>query len=58
MGEVFWRCPFEVLSVFLVILAVEDFLRSETREDLGAGVEIFLAVCLNWMGELVRELGG
>jgi MFS family permease len=51
------RQPFEVLSVFLVILAVEDFLRSEAREDLGGGVEIFLAVCLKRIGELLRELG-
>ena len=51
------RQPFEVLSVFLVILAVEDFLRSEGRQDLGAGVEVFLSVCLKRMSELVRELG-
>ena len=51
------RPPFEVLSVFLVILAVEDFLRGEVRHELGAGSEVFLAVCLQRMGALVRNLG-
>ena len=48
--------PFEVLSVFLVILAVEDFLRNDSRADLGAGGEVFLAVCLKRVGELVYHL--
>ncbi len=50
------RPPYEVLSVYLVILALETFLTSRGRSDLTAAREIFVIVCLGRMGRLVREL--
>ena len=50
------RPPYEVLSVYLVILALETFLASRGRSDLTAAREIFVIVCLGRMGRLVREL--
>ena len=49
--------PYEVLSIFLVVLAVEDFLDIQTIPHLSGAREIFLAVCLNRMSVLVRRLG-
>ena len=50
------RPPYEVLSVYLVILAIEDFLGGGGHEGLGAGEEIFLAVALQQLAAPVREL--
>ncbi len=50
------RPPYEVLSVYLVIFALETFLASRGRSDLTAAREIFVIVCLGRMGRLVREL--
>ncbi len=48
--------PYEVLSIFLVVLAVEDFLDVQTNPHLSGAREIFLSVCLNRMSVLVRRL--
>lgn len=50
------RPPYEVLSVYLVILAIEDFFAGEGHEGLGAGEEIFLAVALERLAAPVRQL--
>ena len=41
------QTPHDVLSVFVVILAIDDFLSAEATPDLGVAVEVFLAVCLH-----------
>ena len=46
---------FQVLSVFLVIVALEDFLKCESRGEFGSAREIFLVVCLSRIGALLRE---
>ena len=51
------RRPYEVLSVYLVILALESFLSSEARLDMPEAREIFIVVCMSRIGTLVRELG-
>ena len=50
------RQPYEVLSIYLVILAIEDFLSGDGHEGLGAGEEIFLAVTLQSLAAPVRKL--
>lgn len=50
------RRPYEVLSVYLVILALESFLASDARLDLPEAREIFIVVCLSRIGTLVGEL--
>ncbi|MFH1568998.1 MAG: MFS transporter [Gemmatimonadota bacterium] len=50
------RQPYEVLSVYLVILAIDDFLGGGGRDGLGAGEEIFLAVALQQITSLIRKL--
>ena len=46
----------QVLSVYLVILAINAFLASEAREDLPVAQEVFLAVCLNRMAKQVKDI--
>ena len=50
------RRPFEVLSIYLVILAINSFLASEGRHGLGAASEIFLAVAIEQISVLVKRL--
>ena len=50
------RRPYEVLSIYLVILALEDFLDSEARLDLEAAREIFVAIALQRLSQLVGGL--
>ena len=50
------RPPYEVLSFYLVILALETFLASRGRSDLTAAREVFVVVCLGRIGGLVRNL--
>ena len=50
------NAPVPVLSIFLVIVALEDFLKCESRGDIGSAREIFYAVCLSRIGGLLREL--
>jgi len=50
------RRPYEVLSIYLVILALEDFLASQARLDLDAAREIFVAVALQRLSQLVGGL--
>ena len=49
--------PVRVLSVYLLILAIADFVPSTEREDLGVAQDIFTTVCLHRLADLVRELG-
>ena len=48
--------PYEVLSIFVTILAIEDFLEGAYASEPDATREIFLAVCLHRLGSLVRQL--
>lgn len=50
------RRPYEVLSIYLVILALETFLTCEARRELAEAREIFVVVCLSRIGALVRDL--
>lgn len=50
------RRPYEVLSIYLVILALESFLQCQARLDLPEAREIFVAVCISRIGTLVAEL--
>ena len=50
------RRPYEVLSIYLVILALETFLGCRARMDLPEAREIFVAVCISRIGRLVAEL--
>jgi len=50
------RPPFEVLSIYLVILALESFMQCQARMDLPEAREIFVAVCMSRIGILVAEL--
>lgn len=50
------RPPYEVLSIYLVILALESFLLCEARLDLPEAREIFVTVCISRIGVLVAEL--
>ena len=49
------RPPYQVLSVYLVILALETFLTSRARYDLRAAREI-VVVCLGRIGGILRSL--
>jgi HEAT repeat protein len=48
--------PYEVLSIFLVILAIDDFLKLETSPQLHSAKEVFIAVCLSRISALVGRL--
>ena len=48
--------PYEVLSVFIVILAINTFLQTLQEEDLAVPQEIFLAVCLSRLAERVKKI--
>ncbi len=48
--------PYQVLSIFVIILAIGDFLKATSGAEPDATWEIFLAVCLHRMGSLVRQL--
>lgn len=50
------RPAYEVLEVFIVILALNDFLQSPVRDDLPEAQEIFLCVCLQRLSRTVGEL--
>jgi len=50
------RRPYEVLSIYVVILALETFLQCRARMDLLEAREIFVTVCISRIGVLVSEL--
>ncbi|MEW6754022.1 MAG: MFS transporter [Candidatus Latescibacterota bacterium] len=52
------RPAYEVLSVFIVILAINTFLLNPAREEMPVAQEIFLAVCLTRLADLVRQIEG
>jgi hypothetical protein len=45
-----------VLSIYLVILAINNYLRFEARRELDEAGDIFLSVCLRRLGALVENL--
>jgi hypothetical protein len=45
-----------VLSIYLVILALESFLQCQARMDLPEAREIFVTVCISRIGVLVAKL--
>ncbi len=47
---------FEVLSVFVIIVALNDFIAQSERIDSPAAEEIFLAVCLSHLGKRVASI--
>ena len=49
--------PVKVLSVYLAILAIGDFVPSTKSDDLGIAQDIFTVVCLHRLSGLVREMG-
>ncbi|MSR81838.1 MAG: MFS transporter [Candidatus Latescibacteria bacterium] len=48
---------YEILPVYLVLLAINFFLESQARADLPEAQEIFLTVCLERMANLIKEIG-
>ncbi|MCC7264740.1 MAG: hypothetical protein IT369_19665, partial [Candidatus Latescibacteria bacterium] len=48
---------YELLPVYLVLLAINYFLESQARADLPEAQEIFLTVCLERMANLIKEIG-
>lgn len=48
--------PYEVLSIFLVILAIDNFLKLQTSPQLHSAKEAFIAVCLSRISALVGRL--
>ncbi len=50
------RPAYDVLSVFVVILAINSFLASSVRAEMPVAQEIFLAVCLNRLAGAVQKL--
>ena len=46
--------PRDALPVSLVVFAIDDFLSVEETPDLGAAVEVFLAVCIHRLGVAVQ----
>ena len=48
--------PYEVLSIFLVILAINDFLQLDTSPKLRSAREVFISVCLSRISALVGRL--
>lgn len=48
---------YELLPVYLVLLAINFFLESPARADLPEAQEIFLTVCLERMANLIKEIG-
>ena len=50
------RRPYEVLSIYVVILALETFLQCQARLDLPEAREIFVTVCISRIGVLVAKL--
>ena len=48
--------PYEVLSIFIVILAINTFLQNPIGEDMRVARDIFLTVCLYRLAEMIKEL--
>ncbi len=48
---------YEVLPVYLVILAINFFLESPAHAEMPEAQEIFLTVCLERMASLIKEVG-
>ncbi len=48
--------PYEVLNVFIVILAINTFMDSPVRHEMTVAEEIFIAVCLLRLAEAVRKV--
>ena len=47
---------YEILSLFVVIVALNNFLDSRATDDLPEASEIFLTVCVNRLAVLIRSL--
>ena len=47
---------FEVLSVFITIVALNDFISQSEESDSPIAEEIFLAVCLSHLGKRVSSI--
>ena len=47
---------FEILSIYVLIVAVSNYLASEARVDLEEARDIFLTVCVNRLALLVRAM--
>ena len=47
---------YEVLSIYVILVAIANFYKSPGGEDLPVAQEIFLAVCLARMAALVRQI--
>ena len=47
---------YEVLSIYVVLVAIDNFNNSPAGEALPVAQEIFLSVCLARMPALVREI--
>ncbi len=48
--------PYEVLSIYVIIVAINDYLQSPVRQELGDARDIFPIVCVNRLAVLVRAL--
>lgn len=49
--------PYEVLPVYLVLLAINLFLENPAHGEMPEAQEIFLTVCLERMANLIKEIG-
>ena len=47
---------YEVLSVYVVLIAINNFISNPTRQDSPAAQEVFLVVCLQRLAVLIREI--
>ena len=47
---------YDVLSVYVVLIAIGNFINSPVRQEFPVAQEIFLAVCLARLASLVRQI--
>ncbi|MFT5086491.1 MAG: HEAT repeat protein/Na+/melibiose symporter-like transporter [Planctomycetota bacterium] len=47
---------YEVLSLYIIIVAINSFLASAEHEDMAVAQEIFLSVCLSRLGKLAATI--
>ena len=47
---------YDVLSVYVVLIAIGNFINSPVRQESPVAQEIFLAVCLARLASLVRQI--
>ena len=48
------QSTYDTLSVYLIIMAMNNFIASEAHQDLPAAQEIFLVVCLQRIAEILN----